>query len=211
MNWSAISSRTLTTLAPPKSASVTLIGVSATQKCLQLLKEAAPGVSRIAVLLNPDNPAWRDYPTALSAAADQLGLVLVGVKSRGAVDIDQTLSQLANNPIDGLLLVADSTLAGDQKVSARIIEFARERRLPSASIGSTFVRDGGLLSLGTEPGFPARRAAEYVDRIIRGARPNELPVERPTKFQLSVNLKTAKALGLTLPLSILGRADEVIE
>jgi putative ABC transport system substrate-binding protein len=165
-------------------------------------------VSRIAVLLNPDNPAWHDYPNALNGAADQLRLVLIGIEARGAVDIDRTL---ARSEADGLLLVADSTLAGDQSVSTRIARFARERRLPSASIGTNFARDGGLLSLGTERGFPARRAAEYVHRIILGAQPSELPVEGPAKFQLSVNLDTAKALGLTVPQTLLGRADEVIE
>jgi putative ABC transport system substrate-binding protein len=184
------------------------------EKCLQLLKEAAPGVSRVAVLLNPDNPAFRDYPATLSAAADQLGLVLVRVDSRGAVDIDRVLGELASSAIDGLLLMGDSTLAGDQGVRARVVEFAHKRRLPSASAASSanpFAQDGGLLQLGTDLDYIVRRAAEYVRRIIHGARPSELPVERPAKFRLSVNLKTAAALGLTIPPSILARADEVIE
>jgi putative ABC transport system substrate-binding protein len=182
-------------------------------KCLQLLKEAAPGISRIAVLLTPDNPVWPD-PAVLNAAADQLGLVLIRVESRGGADIDRALGQVATSAIDGLFLVGDSTLAGDQNVRARVIEFARERRLPSASATATvntFAPDGGLLKLGWDLGYIMRRAAEYVDRIIHGARPSELPVERPSRFQLSVNLKTANALGLTIPPTILGRADEVIE
>jgi putative ABC transport system substrate-binding protein len=186
----------------------------ADEKCLQLLKESAPEMSRIAVLLNPDNPVWRDYPAALSAAASQLGLVLVRVDSRGAVDIDRVLSQVASSAIDGILLMGDSTLAGDEGVRARVIQFADERRLPSASATSSanpFARDGGLLQLGTDLDYIVRRAAEYVHRIIHGARPSELPVERPAKFRLSVNLKTARALGLTVPPSILARADEVIE
>ena len=184
------------------------------EKCLQLLKEAAPGVSRIAVLLNPDNPVWHDYPAALNAAADQLGLVLVRVESRGAVDIDRVLTELASSAIDGLMLMGDSTLAGDQGVRARVVQFAHQRRLPSASAASSanpFAQDGGLLQLGTDLDYIVRRAAEYVHRIVHGARPSELPVERPSKFRLSVNLATAKALGLTIPPMILGRADEVIE
>jgi putative tryptophan/tyrosine transport system substrate-binding protein len=184
---------------------------SQNEKCLQLLKEAAPALSRIAVLLNPDNRFSRDALIALNAAAEQLGLVLVRVESRGAVDIDRTLSDYTNGTVDGLLLDNDSTLAGDSSVRARVIEFAREQHLPSASTYTTYAQDGGLLSLGTDMGPIFRRAAEYVHRIIHGARPSELPVERPAKFRLSVNLKTAKTLGLTIPPSILGPADEVIE
>jgi putative tryptophan/tyrosine transport system substrate-binding protein len=189
----------------------TLTVGSQSEKCLQLLKEAAPTLSRIGVLLNPDNRLSRDALIALNAAAEQLGLVLVRVESRGAVDIDRTLSDNTNRTVDGLLLDNDSTLAGDSSVRARVIEFAREQHLPSASTYSTYAQDGGLLSLGTDMGSIFRRAAEYVHRIIHGARPSELPVERPTKFQLSVNLKTAKALGLTVPPAILARANEVIE
>src|SRR5215831_5539914 len=93
----------------------TLAGVSAVEKCLELLKQAAPNVSRTAVLLNPDNPAWRDYPSVLDAAAEQLGLVLIRVESRGAADIDRTLSDYTNGTVDGLLLDNDSTLAGDSR------------------------------------------------------------------------------------------------
>jgi putative tryptophan/tyrosine transport system substrate-binding protein len=181
------------------------------EKCLQLIKEAAPDLSRIGMLLNPDNPISRDIPIALNAAAEQLGLVLIRVESRGAVDIDRTLSHYTNGTVDGLLLANDSTLAGDSSIRARVIEFAREQHLPSASTYTTYAQDGGLLSLGTDMGPVFPRAAEYVHRILHGARPSELPVERPAKFRLSVNLTTAKALGLTVPPAILGRADEVIE
>ena len=99
----------------------------------------------------------------------------------------------------------------DSSVRARVIEFAREQHLPSASAHAAYARDGGLLSLGTDMGPMFRGAAEYVHRIIHGALPRELPVQRPTKFELVINLKTAKALGLTVPPSLLARADEVIE
>jgi len=188
------------------------VGVeSQEEKCLDLLKQAAPDLSRIGVLLNPDNRIWHDTPIGLKVATEQLGLVLIRVESRGAVDIDRTLSHYTNGTVDGLLLVDDSTLAGDSSVRARVIEFAREHHLPSVSSYSTYARDGGLLSLGTDMGSIFRSAAEYVHRIIHGARPSELPVQRPTKFELVINLKTAKALGLTIPPSILARADEVIE
>jgi putative ABC transport system substrate-binding protein len=136
---------------------------------------------------------------------------LIRVDSRGAVDIGPTLSHYTNGTVDGLLLGDDSTLAGDSGVRARVIEFAREQHLPSASAYTTYARDGGLLSNGADLVDIFRRAASYVDRILRGAKPGDLPVQLPTKFEMAVNLKTAKALGLTIPLSILARADEVIE
>ena len=181
------------------------------EKCLQLIKEAAPDLSRIGMLLNPDNRISRDIPTALNAAAEQLGLVLIRVESRGAVDIDRTLSHYTNGAVDGLLLANDSTLAGDSSIRARVIEFAREQHLPSASTYTTYAQDGGLLSLGTDMGSVFQRATEYVHRILQGVRPSELPVERPAKFRLSVNLATAKAIATIVPPTILGRADEVIE
>jgi putative tryptophan/tyrosine transport system substrate-binding protein len=181
------------------------------EKCLQLMKEAAPDLSRIGMLLNPDNRISRDIPIALNAAAEQLGLALIRIESRGAVDIDRTLSHYTNGTVDGLLLANDSTLAGDSSVRARVIEFAREQHLPSASTYAIYARDGGLLSLGTDMDSIFQRSAEYVHRILHGARPSDLPVERPAKFRLSVNLATAKAVGIIVPPTILGRADEVIE
>jgi putative ABC transport system substrate-binding protein len=180
------------------------------EKCLQLLKEAAPDLSRIGLVLNPDNPYWHNhFPIALKAATE-MGLVLVRVESRGAVDIDRALTYI-NSTVDGLLLDLDPTLAVDPSVRARVIEIAREQHLPSASINMDYAPDGGLLSFGADAGSVFRSAAEYVHRIIHGARPSELPVQRPRKFELVVNLKTAKPLGLTIPLSILARADQVIE
>ena len=107
--------------------------------------------------------------------------------------------------------IGRSALSGDPRVGVRVIEFAREQHLPSASTYTTYARNGGLLSLGTDMGSIFRSAAEYVHRIIHGARPSELPVQRPTKFELVINLKTAKALGLTIPPSIIAPADDVVE
>ena len=136
---------------------------------------------------------------------------MIRVDSRGAVDIGPTLSHYTNGTVDGLFLVDDSQLAGDSGVRARVIEFRREQHLPSASTYTNYAREGGLLSVGTDMGPIFRSAAEYVHRIIHGARPSELPVQRPTKFELVINLKTAKTLGLAIPQSVLARADEVIE
>jgi putative ABC transport system substrate-binding protein len=188
---------------------LTLQGLGLEEKCLQLLKELAPRASRIGVLLNPDNPMSADHPKMLNPAASRLGLVLVRVASRGLADIDQTLAGLDNEKLDALLQMNESTFEG--LVGGRIIEFARERHLPSASTTFSYAQRGGLLALGTDQEYLRQRSAEYVHRIIKGARPADLPVERPSKVRLSVNLITAKAIGVTVPPAILAGADEVIE
>ena len=181
------------------------------EKCLELLKELSPRALLVGVLLNPDNPAWADYPAILNLAADRLGLVLVKATSRGQTDIDDTLMGLDGEKLDALLLTNDSVFFNDDRARARIIEFARDRHLPSATTNLVYPRRGGLLALGTDQAFLRRRAAEFGHRIIEGGRPGDLPVERPTKYQLSVNLLAAKAIGVTIPSSLLARADEVIE
>jgi putative tryptophan/tyrosine transport system substrate-binding protein len=190
---------------------LTLQGLGQDEKCLQLLKELAPRASRIGVLLNPDNPAWADYPEVLNPAAGRLGLVLVRVASRGLADIDQTLAALDGEKLDALYLLGESTFSPDGLVGGRIIEFARARHLPSASTAIRYAQHGGLLALGTDQEYLRRRSAEFVHRIIEGTRPGDLPVERPSKVHLSVNLITAKAIGVTVPQALLARADEVIE
>jgi putative tryptophan/tyrosine transport system substrate-binding protein len=201
------------TLAHPTGnvTGFSLQGLGQEEKCLQLLKELAPRVSRVGVLLNPDNPMSADYPQILNPAASQLGLVLVRAASRGLPDIDQTLAGLDGDKLDALYLTDDSTFSSDGPAGGRIIEFARDRRLPSASTAFSYAQRGGLLALGTDHKYLRRRSAEYVHRIIEGARPADLPVERPSKVHLSVNLITAKAIGVTVPPVILAGADEVIE
>jgi putative ABC transport system substrate-binding protein len=190
---------------------LSLQGTGQEEKCLELLKELAPRASRIGVLLNPDNPSSAEYPELLNPAAGRLGLVLVRVVSRGLADIDRTLAGLDSQKLDALLPIDDSTFSPDGVVGGRIIAFAREQRLPSASTSFIYARHGGLLALGVDHAYLRRRSAEYVHRIIKGTRPADLPVERPTKLQLSVNFVTAKAIGVTVPPAILARADEVIE
>jgi putative ABC transport system substrate-binding protein len=181
------------------------------EKCLQLLKEMRPDLARVGVLVNPENPAWADFPAILSPAAVQLSLVLVRAATQGAADIDRTLAGLQRENLSALLVVNDSTFRPNGLVGSRIIDFARELRLPSASPSVNYARYGALLSIGIEQRHLRRRAAEYVSRIIEGARPGDLPIERPTKFELVINLRTAKAIGVTVPTAIMLRADEVIE
>ncbi len=191
---------------------ITLESVGQYEKCLELLKETAPRMVRVGVLVNPGNPAWQEYPAILKPAADRLGLVLVRAESRGSADIDRSLAALVGARLDALLVGNDSTLlSGDGSVRDRIIGLARDRHLPSASTSADFAKHGGLLSLGADQRYLRQRAADYVHRIILGARPGDLPVERPTKFKLTVNLQTAKAIGVTVPPAIVARADEVIE
>jgi putative ABC transport system substrate-binding protein len=188
---------------------LTYTGPEEHEACLRLLKEAAPGVTRVGVLFNPLNPAWRTYPDVLSEAARALGVELVRAEARGAPEVEQAFAAMATRNVDGFFGLSESTLVGDPPTLGRISELLVSRRLPSVSDDGDFVVGGGLLSF--HPNDPAifRGAADYVHRILRGTKPGELPVMRP-KMLLGVNLKTAQALGFTIPQSILTRADEVI-
>ena len=181
------------------------------QKCLQLLKELAPHTSRVAVLVNPDNPNYRSYPNVLRSAANQLGITLTRIDARNAADLTQAFAMIRASGADAIYLVDDAALAGTPEVRKQIVMWALGRRLPVASAMSRVAPDGGLVSLGTDISALSRRAAFYVHRILGGAKPADLPVERPTIYKLSVNRKTAAALGLTIPQSVLLRADEVIQ
>ena len=190
---------------------VTLNSSQQDQKCLQLLKDLAPRTSRVAVLANPDNPAYRDYPGVLGAAATKLDVTLIRIGARRVFDLPQAFTAIAESRADAVFMVDDAALAGSVEVRKQVIEWALVRRLPIASSHAGVASDGGLVSLGTDFLALVRRAAFYVDKILKGAKPSDLPVERPTTYKLSVNLKTAKALGITIPQSVLLRADEVIQ
>jgi putative ABC transport system substrate-binding protein len=181
------------------------------EKCLQLLKEAAPGITRVGVLLNPLNPVWQTYPDVLAQAAQALGVTLVRVEARGEAQLDQAFAAMAAQGVEGLFGLSDSTLVGNTQTLKRIVELISEHRLPSVSDETDFARVGGLLSLGPDFSPIGRGAAEYIHRILQGAKVAELPVVHPPKFLLIVNLKAAEALGLTIPPSVLLGADEVIE
>jgi putative tryptophan/tyrosine transport system substrate-binding protein len=179
------------------------------EKCLQLLKETAPSVARVGVLLNPLNPVWRDYPGVLNDAARALGIELVRAEARGAPEVDQAFRAMAAQSV--VFGLADSTLIGAKPTPKRIIELLMSGRLPSISDNEDFAHDGGLLSLGSDAQARTGTAAQYLDRILKGAKIAELPVVLPSKFVLAVNLRTAEQLGIAIPPSILLRADEVIE
>jgi putative tryptophan/tyrosine transport system substrate-binding protein len=180
-------------------------------KWLDLLKEIAPALARVAVLFNPDtSPQSKFFMRSVEAAATSLGVQAVTVPVRTTPDIEPALESFARQPNGGLILPTDTFTHLRQKL---IVELAGRNLLPSISPMGDFAKDGGLISYGAEINLldQFRRAATYVDRILRGAKPGELPVQQADKYTLAINLKTAKALGLTVPLPLLGLADEVIE
>jgi ABC-type uncharacterized transport system substrate-binding protein len=177
-------------------------------KRLELLKEVLPSATRVAVLLNPDNSSNMPQLRLTQEAASVLGVSILPVETRRSADIDRAFATVHANQANALLLIADGLLGSDRR---RIIEFTAKGRLPAIYWRREFVEDGGLISYGASVVDLYRRAAAYVDKILKGAKPSDLPVEQPTKFELVINLKTAKALGLTIPQSILVRADELIQ
>src|SRR5215204_993963 len=181
------------------------------EKGLQMLKEAAPHITRLGVLRNPLNPAWRHYPEVLNDAARALGLELVRADARGPEELDPAFAAMTVAGVDALFLVSDTTFVNAPPVLQRIVELTNTRGWPSTSHEVRWTRAGGLVSLSSDQRAIGRGAALYIHRILQGAKPSELPVIHPTRFELVLNLKTAKALGLTFPLPLLGRADEVIE
>jgi putative ABC transport system substrate-binding protein len=178
-------------------------------KRLELFKEALPSLRHVAVLLNPTNAAVREDLRQMELASGKLGVRLRSFElAREPSALESVFAAILRDRPDGLIVVADSLAATH---NARIAEFAARNGLPAMGALGNFVAEGGLISYGGDYSNGWRVAARYVDRILRGAKPAELPIEQPTKFYLAINLKTAKALGLTIPPSLLARADHVIE
>jgi putative ABC transport system substrate-binding protein len=160
------------------------------------------------VLWNPSNPGGKDYLEQTKGAARALGVELVLVEARGASDLEAAFEALAAGRPSALISLADATLWNQRR---QVVDFASRKRLPAMFPEREFADDGGLMAYGPNVPENFRRAAGYVDKILKGAKPADLPVEQPTKFDFVINLKTAKALGLTIPQSLLQRADQVIE
>jgi len=180
-------------------------------KRLELVKQVAPRTSRVAFLLKPDSvpsASMKDMLSAADGAARTLGIQLQIVEARAPADFDRAFSDMSRAHADAM--IAHSTPAFDVE-RRRLVGLAAKRRLPAVYSNGAYVEAGGLLSYATDFVDLFRRAATYVDKILKGARPADLPVEQPTKFELIINLKTAKALGLTIPPSLRARADCVIE
>jgi len=187
---------------------VTALGPGVAAKRLELLKEAVPNVSRIAFLWNPGNPDQKASFSEVQTGARALGVTVQSVEARSLEELERGLAVLRYDRPSALLMTADNV---HHRHIARIVAFASEARLPVMYQLREGVDRGGLMSYGASVPDLSRRAAIYVDRILKGAKPADLPVEQPTKFELVINLKTAKALGLTIPPLLLLRADQVIE
>jgi len=177
-------------------------------KQLQLLKEVVPEVSRVALLTNPANPASAPFLREAEAAARALGVRLQTLEARDPQEIDSAFAAMTRERAGALVVLTDSIFTNQRR---QIAELAAERRLPAVYGNTEHAEAGGLVAYGANFLDLERRAATYVDKILKGAKPADLPVEQSTKFDLVINLKTAKTLGLTIPASLLSRADEVIQ
>jgi putative tryptophan/tyrosine transport system substrate-binding protein len=177
-------------------------------KTLEVLKEVAPQVSRVAVILNLEQPPHVAMWRSIEATAPSFGVRLTPADVPGPDEIGRVIEAFAREPNGGLIVLPSPiTIVHRELITA----LAARHRLPAAYVFRFFVTGGGLVSYGIDPADQARQAADYVDRILKGEKPADLPIQQPTKFELVINLKTARALGLEVPQSLLARADEVIE
>jgi putative ABC transport system substrate-binding protein len=177
-------------------------------KWLELLKEIAPGVTHAAVMFNPDNSGGALLARATGVAAEKFAVEVVEAPVREPAEVEALMTMLGRRAGGGLIVPPDPFMTAHRKL---IVELAARYRLPAIYFLRSFNTDGGLISYGVDIIDLFRQAGGYVDRILRGAKPADLPVQQPTKFELVINLKTAKALGLTVPNTLLVAADEVIE
>jgi putative tryptophan/tyrosine transport system substrate-binding protein len=177
-------------------------------KWLAILKEIAPGVLTVMVLYYPENPNWQEHWRTIEAAALPIGISVSAAPVANADEIAHRIASFGQMPNAGMIVVPSGLTTVNREA---ITGLAARHRLPAVYAHTYFATGGGLVSYGSDNNDLFRRAAEYVDRILRGAKPADLPVQAPTKFELAINLKTAKALGLTVPNTLLVSADEVIE
>ena len=208
-----VGSGLVTSLARPGGnvTGLSILAPALVGKRLELLTQALPGVSRVAVLWQPgghDERTDNDILKEAGVAARVLGVRLQFVEARGPADFDRAFSDMTRARAGALTVLTGIMFLNERR---RLVDLTAKNRLPAVYGGRDFVDAGGLLSYGPNLDDLYRRAATYVDNILKGAKPGDLPVEQPTKFELVINLKTAKALGLTIPPSLLQRADQVIE
>ena len=208
-----VASGLVTSLAHP-GGTVTGLSILAPElvgKCLELLKQAVPGVSRVAALWQPGGLGERtekDMLKGAEVAARALGVRLQFVEARGPADFERAFSDMTSARAGGLTVLPNNLFNNERK---HLVDLAAKHRLPTVFPYREGADAGGLMAYGANLADLLRRAATYVDKILKGVKPGDLPVEQPTKFELVINLKTANALGLTIPQSVLARADEVIQ
>jgi len=203
----------VTSLARPGGnvTGLSLLAPELVGKRLELLKQAVPGVGRVAALWQPGFVGERtekDMLKEVEVAARALGVRLQFVEARGPADFDRAFSDMTRARADALTVLGSAMFANERR---RVVDLAAKNRLPGVYGFREYVDAGGLMAYGPNVADLFQRAATYADKILKGAKPGDLPVEQPTKFELVLNLKTAKALGLTIPQSVLVRADQVIE
>jgi len=181
---------------------------SLSAKWLELLKDIAPRVTRVAVIRDPEISAGTGQFGAIQGAASSFGLEVAAVSPREASEVERAIAAFARTPNGGLITTSSALAIGRRDL---IVGLAAKHKLPAVYYRRVFLTSGGLISYGPDVIDLSRRAAGYVDRILKGEKPAELPVQAPSKYELVINLKTAKTLGLAMPPSVLARADEVIE
>ena len=185
-----------------------LIEFSIFGKMLEILKSLAPGISRVGMIYNPDNPVWAAFLRAFETAAEQLAVQPINLPIHDLSDVERAIASLAEQPNGGVLFPPDATILS---LHAQVAALLARHRVPAVSALSPFTEAGGLVSYGPDRGVMFRQSASYVDRILRGEKPGDLPFQQPTTYRLVINLKAAKALSLKIPETFLLRADEVIE
>jgi len=186
-----------------------LIDFQMVGKWLEMLKEAAPGVSRAVLMFNPDtSPHYYVYLRSFEAEPRSIAVEVTAAPVRDTAEVEKVLAKLGRDPGGGLIVAPDVFTIVHYPL---FITLAQQHRLPAVYAYRTYVAEGALMSYGPDPYDNFRRSASYVDRILKGAKPADLPVQQPTKFELAINLKTAKALGLQIPDKLLALANEVID
>ena len=186
-----------------------LIDFQMVGKWLEILKEAAPSVARAVLMFSPDtSPQYYVYLRSLEAMPRSVAVEVTAAPVRDMAEIEKTIAKLGREPGGGLIVAPDAFTVVHHQLFIRL---AQEHRLPAVYAYRTYVPQGALMSYGPDPYDNFRRSASYVDRILKGGKPADLPVQQPTKFELAINLKTARALGLEVQTTVLTRADEVIE
>jgi len=206
----AVGTRLVTSLARPGGNATGLVNQSqdVAGKQLQLLKEAIPAASRVAVLWRPSNPSYKNFLRRFDAVVRATGVKIIPIDVESRADLEAAFEAIGKGRIDGVLVQSDDLFINE---GARIIELAAMYRIPAIYRLGYQAQAGGLMAYGANIPDMYRRAGFYVHKILKGAKPDELPVEQPTKLELVINLRTAKALGLDLPATLVTRADEVIE
>ena len=177
-------------------------------KWLEMLKEVVPAMTRVAVMQNPDHPAWNAYLNAIREVASRMAVEVTPAPVRNADEVEAALAAFGQQPNGGVILLPSALVTTNRELIAAL---TLRYRLPSIYIVRFYPASGGLMSYGIDTFDQVHQAANYVDRILKGTKPGDLPVQAAGKFEMVFNLKTAKALGITVPATMLGRADEVIE